>query len=247
VFYDAAVDRLFLAGASDFGTPPANLFEFTTAGALVSESQADGLISAISGFPDSNDFTISQGNTLSRITRSGSVVNSQTLGGVVSLAGVALNPTTGHLWVAESIGDTDTLRELDADFNLLQTVSLASLFPNENVLGLEIDPLTGNFLAALPNRIAEFDPSVTTVLSTLRIAHPNWRSLTSLSIDGPPSARRLYVSSGTSDRIFEFHLTAVPEPGTLAMGWFAAIFLFVCGWRRRRSAQTSRVRPEHQR
>jgi hypothetical protein len=252
VFYDPAMSRLILVGDNDFDTPNANLFRFTTGGAFVSETYVPvpgGGINAISGYPGSSDFTISSatgltGATISRITRGGTIVSSRTLSGVQRVGGLALNPTTGHLWAVESIGDTDTLRELDADFNVLQTISYASLFPGENMIGLEIDPFTGNFIGVLhgdflsSRRIVEFDPGVTTILSVLTdVDHPGWDSLTSISIGGPPMARKLYFSSGgsmdpmdgPSDVVFEFQLP-IPEPTTWMLPAIAASLLAV--WRR---------------
>jgi hypothetical protein len=221
VIFDAAANRLFLVGDVDANTPKANFFKFTVAGAAISETLIPGgTIGAISEYPGSSDLTISQGfysTIISRITRDGAVVRSRTLSGM-SVAGLALNPKTGRLWAAESAGATDTLRELDADFNVLRTLSVTSLLPGENILGLEIDPLTGNFLAAVElngqSRLVEFDPGVTTILSSMPITEPEGVVATSLSIGGPLSARKLFVSANdpsATDFLLEFQLDELPS------------------------------------
>jgi hypothetical protein len=247
VHYDPAVDRLFLAGFRDFGTPDANLYEFSTGGVHISETHVlAGEFQAIAGYPGSTDFAVSNLNEILRITRDRAIISRGNIRFPKSfwLAGLALHPATGHLWAAESIGDTDALWELDADLNVLRTVSYASLFPGENIVGLEIDPFTGNFLAALgggtfaSRRIVEFNPGVTTVLSTLvDVDHPGWDSLTSLSIGEPPSARRLYVSSGTSDLVFEFQLP-IPEPPCLVLLGLAMLAVAGCTRHRCRCSVT---------
>jgi hypothetical protein len=250
VHYDPAMDRLFLAGFRDFGTPDANLYEFTTGGASVSETYVTaGEFTAIAGYPSSTDFAVSNSGEILRISRDGAIISTGNIrfSNSFLVAGLALHPATGHLWAVESIGDTDIMAELDADLNVLRTVSYASLFPDESIIGLEIDPFTGNFIGALggtffsSRRIVEFDPGATTILSTLvDVDHPGWDSLTSVSIGGPPSARRLYVSSGTSDLVFEFQLP-IPEPAT----WVLVIVAASLFTRRRRTQRDGDVTMHH--
>jgi hypothetical protein len=128
--------------------------------------------------------------------------------------------------------------ELDADFNVLRSFFLENQFSFDPrwISGLEIDPLTGNFLVvASPfffgqGLITEIDPTVTTVLSTLPIGLENLAlGPTSASIGGPPSQRKLFVSAinpVNRSSIVEFQL--VPEPATWLLAAVATAFLAVC-------------------
>ncbi len=218
IHYDEINDWLYVVGNSDFNTTAANFYKFDSSGTPLFETEiATGgqTITSLAGIPNTTDLFIGYGaSVLSRITQNGAIVNSVSLPGIQQIAGLAINPTTNNLWIAESIGNTDFLYELDSAFNILNTMSYSSL-SSSNILGLDIDPVTGNFIASLsgPNKLVEFSSDLSGVVSELMISDPNFSGLTSLSLSLSASSDVLYVSSGSSDIIFEF--SAVPIPPAL--------------------------------
>jgi DNA-binding beta-propeller fold protein YncE len=243
VHFDDQNDLLILVGNSDYNTPDANLFRFDTAGSLLGEIEVgvvgSSTILAVAGVPNSQDLYVSQGSgggTIRQITREGVNVRSRTFTSaeIRQIAGIAVHPVTQNIWVSESIGDTDFLYELHhQNFDILQQMSYASLFPSSNILGLDIDPLTGNFLATLGshgNKIVEFTADLGTVVAEFSLPDPDFRSLTSLSIGH--TTGRLYATSGSTDTVFEF--TPIPEPSTLAIWSLLSATVAFGAWRRQR-------------
>lgn len=224
LYYDGANDWLITVGNSDFNTADANFYRFDSTGMLLYETEvatSGYTITALAGIPNTTDLFIGYGTSvLSRINQNGDIINAVTLPGIQQISGLAVNPLTNNLWVAESIGNTDYLYELDSAFNILNTIGYSSL-SSSNVQGLDIDPVTGNFLATLsgPDKVVELSSDVSSIVSELTFNDPNFTGLSSLSLAMNATGDVLYVTSGHSDIIFEF--SAVPIP--------SAVWLFGSG------------------
>ena len=255
VYFDEPNHRLYLAGSTDFSQQP-SIRVFTEAGSFVNQinvlSSSRGGLSGLAAVPGSSDFyTIDYLNRIYRINSAGTPIASRDLngsfisGGVQGAGDVAVDRISGNIWIAES-SSPFRLIEVDPNFNLLQSINMSPLLGNlgipgyAGVIGMDIDPLTGNFLVSgifgktptndLIYKILEINSGFTTILSefTAFPANQLWESITGVSIGS--QSRKIFATSGDNDHVFE--LSLVPEPSGFAMAAFAIVGLRA--WRSRR-------------
>lgn len=251
IYYDDQQELLYLSGGTDLSLQ-GSIRTFTKAGAFLSAINplpGQKSFGGISAALNTTDFLVTEGwstENLYRVSRAGVIQQHRLLdssfvaGGAKNVGDVAMNPLTGHIWIAES-SSPYRMMELDSDFNLLQTIPMLPLLGNQGnpgsagVIGMDIDPVTGHFLVTggfakdshnnLLYQILEIDSSFSTILSRFSGFEVNskWHSITDVSISH--DRQHIFAVSGTYDYVFEL---AVPEPSSGIIGGelLACIVLF---------------------
>ena len=199
--------------------------------------------------PGSDHLYATTTTSVSEITRSGEILQTTNIVFPGMVSGVAVDQHTHHLWVSASgidpQGPNNTLYELAPDFSVLRTIAVTAL-PDDDIIGfylfvgLEVDAVTGNFLAStvvrvnddLAGRVYEIDPTGSTVLSEMTFDNPAFPSPTDMSLDR--GANLLYVSDGATDQVV---VLAVPEPQSAALA--LAGLACVGAWRLRARSRAS--------